>query len=70
MTSGDWGTTTNWTPNTVPNAVNAVANFNLSPDPTNRTITLGATRTAGTITFDSTGGYLSLIHISEPTRPY
>ena len=57
MTSGDWGTTTNWTPNTVPNAVNAVANFNLSPDPTNRTITLGATRTAGTITFDSTGGY-------------
>ena len=39
------------------NSVNDVANFNLSPDHTSRAITLGAARTVGTITFDSTGGY-------------
>lgn len=56
--NGNWNTAANWSPSTVPNAVDAVANFTSSTISANRTITLDVSATVGTIAFDSNFNYL------------
>ncbi len=51
---GLWGTALNWSSNTVPNAVDAVADFSTLSLTVNSTVTNDANRTVGTLKFDNT----------------
>src|SRR2546430_2625742 len=54
-----WNSATNWTPNTIPNAVGANATFNNAASASNaaqtanRTITMDAAQTVGSIVFNN-----------------
>jgi fibronectin-binding autotransporter adhesin len=53
-TGGGWGTASNWTPATVPNAADTVADFSKVDITTSSTVTLGAARTVGSLVFGDT----------------
>jgi fibronectin-binding autotransporter adhesin len=53
---GPWGTTANWTNNTVPNAAGAPANF-LGAIQTSRTVTIDGAYVTGSLTFDNANSY-------------
>ena len=54
---GIWGTNINWSPNTVPNAANAVANFSPVTITVNSFVTNDAPHTAGTLSFANGSGH-------------
>ncbi|MGI9087270.1 MAG: autotransporter-associated beta strand repeat-containing protein [Chthoniobacterales bacterium] len=65
-TNANWGTSTNWSPATVPNSVGAAAVFN---DPAaNRTVSSNGTFAVGSITFNNNTAFTTLLNNSGSGR--
>src|SRR6478672_8128344 len=67
--SGDWNTAANWSPASVPNAVGASAIFNDATATGNRTATLGADTTVGSISFSNNSARTNTIGTQNAATP-